>query len=95
MSLKAAIVGVMERWDAGSNDFCATRVEVTLVGRSSRVRYADYDVVMVAVPIDVTCDMIAQVAPCLKPDAVLFDITSIKREPVKQMLASAHKASSS
>jgi prephenate dehydrogenase len=64
-------------------------MDVTLVGRSSRVRYADYDVVMVAVPIDDTCNVIAHVAPQLKPDAVLFDITSIKRAPVKQMLASA------
>ena len=90
MSLKAAIVGghgEMGRWF--ERFFVQRGVEVTLVGRSSRVRYADYDVVMVAVPIDVTCDVIAQVAPCLKPDAVLFDITSIKREPVKQMLASA------
>jgi prephenate dehydrogenase len=90
MSLKAAIVGgygEMGRW---FKRFLSEReMEVTLVGRSSRARYADYDIVVIAVPIDVTCDVIAQVAPEMKPGAVLFDIASVKVKPVKQMLTSA------
>ena len=90
MSLKAAIVGgygEMGRW---FERFLSEReMDVTLVGRSSRAHYADFDVVVIAVPIDVTCDVIAQVAPQMKPGAVLFDIASVKVKPVKQMLTSA------
>ncbi|MGZ8875265.1 MAG: prephenate dehydrogenase/arogenate dehydrogenase family protein [Halobacteriota archaeon] len=84
MALKAAIVGgygEMGRWFErflGKNE-----IDVALVGRSSNVRYADCDVVVIAVPVDVTCDVIAQVAPQMKPGAVLFDITSVKKNPVK------------
>jgi len=69
MALKAVIVGgygEMGRWFErflGENE-----IDVTLVGRSSNVRYADYDVVVIAVPVDVTCDVIAQVAPQMKPE---------------------------
>ncbi|MGZ8885691.1 MAG: prephenate dehydrogenase/arogenate dehydrogenase family protein [Halobacteriota archaeon] len=90
MALKAAIVGgygEMGRW---FERFLIEReIDVTLVGRSSRAHYADYDLVVIAVPVDVTCDIIAEVAPQMKPGAVLFDITSVKKNPVKQMLISA------
>jgi prephenate dehydrogenase len=90
MSLTAAIVGgygEMGRW---FERFLSEReMDVTLVGRSSHADYADFDIVVIAVPIDVTCDVIAQVAPQMKPGAVLFDIASIKVKPVKQMLTSA------
>jgi prephenate dehydrogenase len=90
MALKAAIIGgygEMGRWF--ERFLGAREIDVTLVGRSSNAHYADYDVVVVAVPVDVTCDVIAQVAPQMKPGAVLFDITSVKTNPVKQMLISA------
>jgi len=90
MALKAAIVGgygEMGRW---FERFLVEReIDVALVGRSSKVHYADYDLVVIAVPVDVTCDVIAEVAPQMKPGAVLFDITSVKKDPVKQMLISA------
>jgi prephenate dehydrogenase len=90
MAVKAAIVGghgEMGRW---FERFLIQReMDVTLVGRSSRVRYADYDVVMIAVPIDATCDVIAEVAPQMAPGSLLFDITSVKKEAVKKMLATA------
>jgi prephenate dehydrogenase len=90
MALKAAIVGgygEMGRW---FERFLVKReIDVTLVGRSSKAHYADYDVVVVAVPVDVTCEVIAEVAPQMQPGAVLFDIASIKKNPVKQMLMSA------
>jgi len=90
VSPKTAIVGgygEMGRW---FQRFLTERgFDVTLIGRSSPVRYADYDVVVIAVPIDATCEVIAQVAPQLRPGTLLFDITSIKRRPVEQMLASA------
>jgi prephenate dehydrogenase len=90
MALKAAIVGgygEMGRW---FERFLVKReIDVTLVGRSSKAHYADYDLVVIAVPVDVTCDVIAEVAPQMKPGAVLFDIASVKKNPVKQMLISA------
>jgi len=87
---KMAIVGgygEMGRWF--ERFFKQRGFEVTPVGRSSHVHYGDYDIVLLAVPIDVTREVIARVAPQLRPGALLFDITSVKRQPVSQMLASA------
>jgi len=90
MSLKAAIVGgygEMGRW---FERFLSEReIDVTVIGRSSNACFADYDIVVIAVPIEVTCDVIAKFAPQMKPGAVLFDITSVKVKPVRQMLTSA------
>jgi chorismate mutase/prephenate dehydrogenase len=47
------------------------------------------DVVIVAVPIDVTVDVIEEIAPHVKPGACLADVTSIKRAPLAAMLESA------
>ncbi|MCH2138871.1 MAG: bifunctional chorismate mutase/prephenate dehydrogenase [Phycisphaerales bacterium] len=43
------------------------------------------DVVLVAVPIDSTESVIAQVGPVMRPDALLTDITSVKVAPVTAM----------
>jgi len=47
------------------------------------------NVIVVAVPITVTADIIRQVGPLLTKDALLMDLTSLKKEPVKLMLASS------
>lgn len=47
------------------------------------------DVVIVAVPIDVTVDVIREIAPHLRPGSCLLDVTSIKRAPLQAMLAAA------
>lgn len=47
------------------------------------------DVVVVAVPIDVTVSVIEKIAPHVKKSACLVDVTSIKRAPVEAMLAHA------
>ncbi len=44
------------------------------------------DVVVISVPIDCTVDVIRQVGPHVREDAVMTDITSIKTEPVRAML---------
>ena len=44
------------------------------------------DVVIVSVPIGVTCDVIEQVGPHMRESALLMDLTSLKEEPVKSML---------
>ena len=45
----------------------------------------DADLVVMAVPIALTCDIIAQLPP-LKPSCLLVDVTSIKQEPLDAML---------
>ena len=49
-------------------------------------RLASADWCIIAVPINVTADVIKTVAPWLKPTCVLSDITSVKTQPVQQML---------
>ena len=47
---------------------------------------AQADVVLIAVPIDVTLDVIARVGPAMHEDALLTDITSVKAGPMDAML---------
>jgi chorismate mutase/prephenate dehydrogenase len=47
------------------------------------------DLVIVAVPIDVTVDVIKLIAPHLRSGTTLMDVTSIKRAPLEAMLAHA------
>ncbi len=49
-------------------------------------RLAAADWCIIAVPINVTADVIKTVAPWLKSTCVLSDITSVKAQPVQQML---------
>jgi chorismate mutase/prephenate dehydrogenase len=49
---------------------------------------AEADVVLISVPIDVTEQVIAEVGPRVRADALLMDITSIKAAPLAAMLAS-------
>ena len=44
------------------------------------------DVVVISVPIDETLDVIRDLGPRVRPDALLMDVTSIKRAPVETML---------
>jgi prephenate dehydrogenase len=47
------------------------------------------DIVIVGVPISVTCDVIRLVGPLMKRESLLMDLTSLKAEPVKAMLESS------
>jgi prephenate dehydrogenase len=47
------------------------------------------DVVLVSVPIDRTVDMIRQIAPRMRLGSLLMDVTSLKAEPLRAMLACA------
>ncbi|MBC7895307.1 MAG: bifunctional chorismate mutase/prephenate dehydrogenase [Cytophagaceae bacterium] len=49
---------------------------------------AESDVVVISVPIDRTEDVIRDVGPHVRPEALLMDVTSVKRSPVEAMLAS-------
>lgn len=46
------------------------------------------DVVVISVPIDVTEDVIREVGPHVREDALLMDVTSVKEAPMRAMLAS-------
>jgi prephenate dehydrogenase len=46
------------------------------------------DIVMIAVPIHATVQVIDKIAPLLRPSQIICDITSLKVEPVRAMLRS-------
>ena len=46
-------------------------------------------VMVVSVPIGVTCEVIRKVGPLMKEDSLLMDLTSLKTEPVRAMLESS------
>jgi prephenate dehydrogenase len=46
-------------------------------------------VVVVSVPIGVTCEVIRKVGPLMRKDSLLTDLTSLKTEPVRAMLESS------
>jgi chorismate mutase/prephenate dehydrogenase len=47
------------------------------------------DVVIISVPIDKTVEVIRELGPLVRPDALLMDVTSIKTAPLEQMLESS------
>lgn len=66
---------------------------VHVCGRKTKLQVNDLsrlcDVVVVAVPISSTADIIRQVGPLLSEEKLLMDLTSLKKEPVKLMLANS------
>jgi len=67
--------------------------EVHVSGRSSGLDLSalarECPVVVVSVPIKVTCQVIERVGPCMPKESLLMDLTSLKEEPVKAMLKSS------
>ena len=63
--------------------------EVLIAGRKTALTHEECakkaDVVIISVPISVTSEVIKKVAPLVRKDALLMDLTSIKEEPVKLM----------
>ena len=45
------------------------------------------DVTVISVPIDVTDQVIREIGPRIRPESLLMDVTSVKSEPVRAMLA--------
>jgi prephenate dehydrogenase len=64
---------------------------VWVCGRKTRLGINDLvrrcNVIVVAVPISATAEVIRQVGPLLPEDKLLMDLTSLKKEPVGLMLA--------
>lgn len=79
----------MGRWfaDLLKPEDCA----VHICGRNTKLGIQDLaelcNVIVVSVPISATNDIIKQVGPLLSKDTLLMDLTSLKNEPVKLMLA--------
>jgi prephenate dehydrogenase len=63
---------------------------ILIASRTTKLNMEDCakqsDVVIISVPIDVTVETIKKVAPLVKKDSLLMDMTSLKVEPVKTML---------
>lgn len=57
--------------------------------RDNREAAEDSDIVIVSVPVEITPDVIAEVAPYMKEGSLLIDIASIKTEAVLSMLKQA------
>jgi len=89
--IKVGIIGGtngMGRWFAGllKKEGCTVHV----CGRKTKLQINDLarlcNVVVVAVPISATAEIIKQVGPLLSQDTLLMDLTSFKKEPVQLML---------
>ena len=90
--MAAGIIGGthgMGRWLAGL--LREQGFAVRVAGRETKTTAADLadrcDVVVVAVPIAATADVIREVGPKVKKGPLLMDLTSLKAEPVALMLA--------
>lgn len=95
--MKNAVIGIiggtggMGRWFAelmrgeGYIVHCAGRRDGLRPEEMTRV----CNVVVISVPIDVTCEIIAKVGPLMAEECLLMDLTSLKEAPVKAMLASS------
>jgi prephenate dehydrogenase/chorismate mutase/prephenate dehydrogenase len=90
--IKVGIIGGtngMGRWFARllKKEGCTVHV----CGRKTKLQINDLvrlcNVIVVAVPISATTAIIRQVGPLLSQDQLLMDLTSLKYEPVKLMLA--------
>lgn len=90
--IKVGIIGGtngMGRWFARllRNEGCIVRV----CGRRTALGINDLaglcDVIVVAVPIAATADVIKKVGPALTREQLLMDLTSLKKEPVRLMLS--------
>jgi prephenate dehydrogenase len=91
-NIKVGIIGGtngMGKWFAGLLKKEGYTVHVC--GRKTKLGISDLaklcEVIVVAVPISATADIIRKVGPMLNKDMLLMDLTSLKKEPVKMMLS--------
>ena len=83
--------GGIGKWFA--DFFTGEGYKVRLSGRTKGISIpklaASCRIVIVAVPIAATLDVIREAGPLLPEDALLMDLTSLKEEPVRAMLAAS------
>ncbi len=81
--------GRMGSWLAGLLERGGHHVLKT--GRRTRILPKDVarscDVIIISVPVDVTIPVIERIAPLVRRDAVLMDLTSLKAAPMEAMLS--------
>ncbi|MBN1431341.1 MAG: prephenate dehydrogenase/arogenate dehydrogenase family protein [Methanomicrobiaceae archaeon] len=75
-----------------SSVFSSAGFEVLVSGRNTELSNRDLaencDIVMISVPIRATVEVIRGIAPLMRDDQVLCDLTSVKKVPVSEMLES-------
>lgn len=91
MSFRVGVVGGtagMGEWTARFLAKAGNDVVVSGLGEGPLLAEmaASCDVVVLAVPIDVTLDVIAEIGPHMRPGTALMDITSLKEREVAAML---------
>jgi prephenate dehydrogenase len=83
--------GGIGKWFAAF--FAGEGYPVHVTGRSTGMSLLELaaacQIVIVAVPIGVTLDVIREVGPLLPEETLLMDLTSLKKEPVRAMLAAS------
>lgn len=81
----------MGHWFAGllQKEGCTVHIcgRKTALGINEMAKLCN--VIVVAVPLSATADIIKKVGPLLAKDALLMDLTSLKKEPVELMLANS------
>jgi prephenate dehydrogenase len=80
--------GQMGRWLG--KFFRRHKCKVELIGRRTKITLEKAvpkaDIVVISVPLDATTSVIKKVAPLVKKESLIMDITSLKKEPMKAML---------
>lgn len=81
----------MGHWFAGllSKEGCAVHVSGRKTTLTAKEIAKTCDVVVIAVPISATAEVIKLVGPLLTKDKLFMDLTSLKKEPVALMLGSS------
>jgi len=73
--------------------FCREGYTVHVAGRTTGLDIPAMakkcQVVIVSVPIGITVEIIEQIGPLMREDALLMDLTSLKTEPIRAMLRSS------
>ncbi len=88
---KAGIIGGTGRMGSWIGDLLeGLGIEVIKCGRSTPLRPEEVaricDIVVISVPIKEVVNVIRQVGPLVRNDAILTDLTSMKAEPIEAML---------
>jgi prephenate dehydrogenase len=83
--------GGMGQWFARflTREGCRVRISGRKVGPGPAEMAQTCQAVVVSVPIGVTCQVIREVGPFMKPESLFMDLTSLKAEPVRAMLESS------
>ncbi|MBN2179025.1 MAG: prephenate dehydrogenase/arogenate dehydrogenase family protein [Deltaproteobacteria bacterium] len=84
--------GGMGRWFATflKKEGYAVHVSGRKIGMDMEKMAKTCPVVIVSVPIGITCEIIERIGPLMERESLLMDLTSLKEKPVKAMLESTN-----